>query len=74
MEITIGVRNVAREISLESDQSADEVRELVAAAIEKGGLLELKDQRGRKVIVPVDALGFVELGQEEQLRVGFGAA
>ena len=74
MEITIGVQNVAREISLESDQSADEVRQLVAAAIEKGGLLELKDQRGRKVMVPVDALGFVELGQEEQLRVGFGAA
>ena len=73
MEITIGVRNVAREISLESDQSAEDVSALVAKAIEKGGVLALKDQRGRRVLVPVDALGFVELGQEEQLRVGFGA-
>ena len=73
MEITIGVRNVAREISLESDQSAEDVSKLIAKAIETGGVLALKDQRGRRVLVPVDALGFVELGQEEQLRVGFGA-
>lgn len=73
MEITIGVKNVAREITLESSQSADEVHATVTAALAKGTALTLTDHRGRRVVVPVDALGFVEIGQEEQRRVGFGA-
>lgn len=73
MEITIGVKNVAREITLESAQTADEVVALVSGAIAKGGVLTLTDHRGRRILVPVDSLGFVELGQEEQRRVGFGA-
>lgn len=73
MEITIGVKNVAREITLESAQTADEVGELVATALAKGGVLTLADQRGRHVLVPVESLGFVEMGPEEQRRVGFGA-
>lgn len=73
MEITIGVKNVAREITLESEQTADAVGELVASALASGGLLTLTDHRGRRVLVPADSLGFVELGQEEQRRVGFGA-
>ncbi len=72
MEITIGVKNVAREITLESAQSADEVLAAVTAALAEGGVLALADHRGRRVIVPVDSLGFVEVGQEEQRRVGFG--
>ena len=73
MEITIGVKNVAREITLESEQTADAVGELVASALASGGLLTLTDHRGRRVLVPAESLGFVELGQEEQRRVGFGA-
>ena len=73
VEITIGVKNVAREITLESEQTADAVGELVASALASGGLLTLTDHRGRRVLVPADSLGFVELGQEEQRRVGFGA-
>ena len=73
MEITIGVKNVARELTLESAQTADQVVALVEAAIAKGGVLALTDQRGRRVVVPVDSLGYVEIGQEEQRRVGFGA-
>lgn len=72
MEITIGVKNVAREITLESAQTADEVGELIATALTKGGVLTLTDQRGRRILVPVDSLGFIEIGQEEQRRVGFG--
>lgn len=73
VEITIGVKNVARELTLESAQTADQVVALVEAAIAKGGVLALTDQRGRRVVVPVDSLGYVEIGQEEQRRVGFGA-
>ncbi|WP_125609698.1 DUF3107 domain-containing protein [Specibacter cremeus] len=73
MEIKIGVQNIAREIVLESEQSADDVAALVSEALAKGGELRLKDEKGRIVIVPGPQLGYVELGGEETRRVGFGA-
>ena len=71
MEITIGIRQVARELSVETSLSADEV----AAAVEKalaGSILDLTDTRGRRVVVPSAAIGYIEIGAEEQRRVGFG--
>ena len=73
MEIRIGVQNAAREVVLESAQSASEVSAAVAAAIKGGTALTLKDDRGRTVIVPSGAIAFVEVGAEEARRVGFGA-
>jgi hypothetical protein len=73
VEITIGVQNQARELAVETDQSADAVAATVRDALEAGGVLELTDVRGRRVIVPTAALGYIELGAEEQRKVGFGA-
>ena len=73
MEVKIGVQNVAREITLESAQTADEVAQLVDDAIGKGGTLRLVDERGRVVVVPTRVLGYVECGSETERRVGFGA-
>ncbi len=73
MEVKIGVQNVAREITLESAQSAEEVAQLVDDAIAKGGTLRLVDEKGRVVIVPTNVLGYVECGVEAERRVGFGA-
>ncbi|MDM7831891.1 DUF3107 domain-containing protein [Cellulomonas edaphi] len=72
MEITIGVQNLAREIVLESEQTADEVAAAVAAALAGKPALELVDSRGRHIIVPTASLGFVEIGAETKGRVGFG--
>jgi hypothetical protein len=73
VEVKIGVQNVAREITLESAQTADEVAQLVDDAIDKGGTLRLVDERGRVVVVPTRVLGYVECGSETERRVGFGA-
>ena len=72
MEIKIGVQNIGREIVLESDQDADTVAKVVEAAITNGSELRLKDDKGRVIIVPGNALGYVEIGAEESRRVGFG--
>lgn len=72
MEIKIGVQNVGREIVLESNQDADSVAKEVQEAITKGSDLRLKDDKGRLIIVPGNALGYVEIGAEEARRVGFG--
>jgi hypothetical protein len=73
VEVKIGVRNVAREITLESAQTAEEVAGLVDDAIENGGTLKLVDEKGRVVVVPTGVLGYVEIGAPEGRRVGFGA-
>ena len=72
VEITIGVQNLPREISLESDQTPDQVAAAVAAALSGRSALELVDVRGRRVIVPTASLGYVEIGSESKGRVGFG--
>lgn len=73
MEITIGVQNVARELELEVSQTAEEVAEAVTAAVSAGTPLVLTDVRGRSVVVPIAALGYVEIGSPAPGRVGFGA-
>ncbi|WP_456845250.1 DUF3107 domain-containing protein [Cellulomonas sp. P5_C6] len=72
VEITIGVQNLPREISLESDQTPDEVAAAVAAALSGRPALELVDVRGRRLIVPTAGIGYVEIGSESKGRVGFG--
>ena len=72
MEIKIGVQNVAREIVLESAQSPEQVEALVSAALTEGGLLSLVEDSGRRVIVPVATIGYVDLGATKKGSVGFG--
>lgn len=74
MEVKIGVQNAAREIVLESTQSPDEVTAAVQAAITSAeGVLDLVDERGRRVLVPSAKLAYVEIGEPVERRVGFGA-
>jgi hypothetical protein len=72
MDIRIGIRDSGREISFESAQTAREVEDAVAAVLEGGSkVLKLSDSKGRRFIVPTEALGYVEIGEEETRRVGF---
>lgn len=72
VEVKIGIQNVAREIVLDASGSEDEIEAAVAAALE-GGSLVLTDDKGRRVMVPAGALGYVEVGEPTRGRVGFGA-
>ena len=74
MEVKIGVQFAPRELSLESSQSPDEVAAAVAEALRADlGVLTLVDEKGRRVLVPADKLAYVEIAENEQRRVGFGA-
>ena len=73
MDITIGVQHLTREIVIESDQTSEEVAREVAAALDGKPVLELRDVRGRRVMVPTASIGYVEIGSEEKGRVGFGS-
>ncbi|MET7276923.1 DUF3107 domain-containing protein [Kribbella sp. NPDC005582] len=74
MEVKIGVQHVNRELVLESEQSPDEVQAQVADALSgKSNLLELTDEKGRRILVPADRLAYVEIGEVSIRKVGFGA-
>lgn len=74
VEVKIGVQYSARELVVESTESADDVHTAVTAALEKGsGTLTLTDEKGRRVVVPADKIAYVEIAEQENRRVGFGA-
>lgn len=39
----------------------------------KTGLLQLTDEKGRRVLIPADRLAYVEIGEVSTRKVGFGA-
>lgn len=73
MEVRIGIRNVAREVAFESAHAPQQVRAAITDALSSGQqLIELEDDKGGTVLVPTDALGYVEIGAQDKGRVGFG--
>lgn len=73
VEIKIGIQQVAREVSLETNESADDVLAAFNTAHAEGGVLKVTDQKGRTIVVPVSKIGYLELGTEQSRQVGFGA-
>ena len=73
MEIKIGIQHSAREVSLESSESSETIEAAVKDALDKGGVLELVDDKGRRIMVPADKIAYIEIGEPTGRRVGFGA-
>jgi hypothetical protein len=73
VEVRIGVQQAARELVLDSAEAADAVAKKVADAIAKEGLLDLTDEKGRRIVVPAAKLAYVEIAAAESRRVGFGS-
>jgi hypothetical protein len=71
MEIKIGVQQATRELTLDTNESADHVEKLVSEALSGGQVLVLVDTRGRRVLVPSDRLAYVEIGDRVSGQVGF---
>jgi hypothetical protein len=71
MEIRIGVQNISREITLESDLSMEDLSKVISDAL-AGTVLELAQAKGGRIVVPTAAIGYIEIGTEEKRRVGFG--
>ena len=55
------------------DASAEDIAAAVTAALAADdGVFGLADSRGRQVLVPSDKLAYVEIGESETRKVGFG--
>jgi len=71
--IRIAVTNVSSELSFNTDQSSKEIKTAIDKAIKEGSTLSLTDVKGREFIVPAEKIGFIEIGEQSERRVGFGA-
>lgn len=73
MEIKIGIQHVARELTMETESTAADVEASLRKALADDSMLALIDEKGRKVLVPANKIAYVDLGQEQTRKVGFGA-
>jgi hypothetical protein len=74
VEVRIGVQHATRELVIDSAETTDAILAAVTAAVTgDASVLTLIDERGRQVLVPSDKLAYVEVGEPESRRVGFGS-
>ena len=72
MDVRIGIRDNARDISFESGLIAKDLMAKVKKAIEASEpVLELSDEKGSIILIPTSSIAYVEIGAEETRRVGF---
>jgi hypothetical protein len=75
VEVKIGVQHASREIVVDSEMSHDKIIESVRTALaDDGGVFVMADAKGRTVMIPVEKLAYVEVGEETARKVGFGSA
>lgn len=70
--VRVALANVGTDIAIESPQSPTEIKTAVNKALGDGEALVLTDTRGREYVIPADKIGFVEIGEQIERRVGFG--
>lgn len=73
MDVEIGIQNIARTVSFSTDKTADEIIEVINAAVESGQNADIVDSKGRHILIPGKTLGYAIVGSETAHPVGFGA-
>jgi hypothetical protein len=74
MDVRIGVVYTPKELVLELEGAADDVRASIDTALtSKQPLVWLTDSKGRRVGVPTDKIAYVEIGSDDTApKIGFG--
>jgi hypothetical protein len=72
MEIRIGIRENQRDLTFESTLSSAQISTLVSTAFaSKQELVSFEDDKGKTILVPTQSIAYVEIGAEQNRRVGF---
>ena len=72
MEVKIGVQSITRELVVDTPSSPDEVERSLLTALTNGGMFVVRDEKGGKILIPAEKIGYVEINGSEQRRIGFG--
>jgi len=71
MEVRIGVQHAPRELSLDTPDSAEDIRAALDKALADDSTLSLADNRGRVIVVPARTIAYIEIGSGVAGQVGF---
>jgi hypothetical protein len=71
MEVKIGVIHASRELTIDTALEPGDLEDQVRSALSEGGVLALSDAKGRRVVVPVEKLAYVEIATSTVGQVGF---
>ncbi|HEX5401222.1 MAG TPA: DUF3107 domain-containing protein [Pseudonocardiaceae bacterium] len=72
MEVKIGIAESPRELVVSSALTPDEIEKLVSEALRHDqGLLTMVDEKGRRVVVPVARIAYVDIAPADVRKVGF---
>lgn len=74
MEVKIGVADSGRELVVTSASEPEEIEAQVTEALKNAdGTLVLIDEKGKRLLIPSAKIAYVEIGQSDSRRVGFGS-
>lgn len=72
MDIRIGLTQVARELSFETDESRKDIEKRLTEALKnETGVVSFESTKGNAYLIPVRNIGYIEYGEEEERRIGF---
>lgn len=72
MELTIGIRDAAAPLTIETEITKEELKSELANALTTNSFLEIAGNDGSVTIIPATSLGYVRVAKSEQRHVGFG--
>lgn len=72
MRVVLGVKNSSDSIDFETEQSAEEARNIIANA-NADSMIELTDNNNRKILMQKEFLSYALIGDTPKHTVGFGA-
>jgi hypothetical protein len=73
VEVKIGIQSVLRELVVDTDSSAQEVEQNLAAALEQShAVFAISARNGGRLLIPADKVAFLEFSGSESRKVGFG--
>jgi len=72
VDVRIGIMHSPREISFETDATAQDLSQAIQEAHQADGkLVSFTDSKGAQFLVNPNAIAYVEFGAETSRRVGF---
>lgn len=74
MELTIGIRDAAAPLTIETEITKEALKSELAEALSNNSFLEITGNDGSVTMIPAASLGYVRVAETEQRHVGFGFA
>ena len=71
MEVKIGITDIPREVNIDTTATAEELTAMLREAVQSSSLLELADEKGRRILIPGNRIAYLDLGSPSSRTVPY---